>query len=158
MRPLLVMSMALCAALSACSSGSGGSDQNDGALAPSGASDQPDGTAAASGSRYVITGGELETVHSLSALDAIRRLRPGWLTARGPVSIQNQSQAGVKIYLDSSPQGGAESLQFIRANTLGEMRFLNSREATTRFGIGHPDGAIMLASRSGTGGWDRPLR
>jgi len=139
MRFLMVMGLALCAGLSACSSGSGGSDGTE-------------GTAGPSGSRDVISAAELETVHNLDALLAIERLRPSWLMTRGPVSIQNQASAGIKVYLNGSPQGGVEALTFIRANALGEMRFLSSREATTRFGTGHPDGAILLFSRSGAGG------
>ena len=162
MRTLLVLCLALLLVLPACASGGGGGEDDTVAPANSvangasgvAASEEEgkagrEGTAGPSPSRWVIGQAELETVQSLSALQAIERLRRPWLSTRGPVSLDNQDQAGIKVYLDGSPRGGMEQLATMRANQLSEIRFLNSREATMRFGTGHPDGAILLVSKSG---------
>jgi hypothetical protein len=39
----------------------------------------------------------------------------------------------------------------LEANVIEEMRFLDKREATTRFGTDHAEGAILVTTRRGPG-------
>lgn len=100
-----------------------------------------------SGNRDVISAEQLREMDDLSAYRAIQRLRPQWLRARGRSSIENQSAEGVRVYVDDVRQSGVESLRTLQVIDLEEIRFLDAREATTRFGIDHGNGAIAITTR-----------
>ncbi|NIP81205.1 MAG: hypothetical protein GWM90_19100 [Gemmatimonadetes bacterium] len=92
----------------------------------------------------------LQEVESLTALDAIRRYRPMWLrTTRGQDSFTSQGRRGLRVYMDDVQYGGLESLQNLGVTNIEEMRFLDKREATTRFGTDHAEGAILVTTRRG---------
>lgn len=97
------------------------------------------GTASRSSSS-VITLEELETVATFSAYDAITRLRPRWLRSR-------TSRDEPKVFLNGAALGGLEALRTVQASSLFEIRYLNGRDATTRYGTGFGGGAIELRSR-----------
>jgi hypothetical protein len=54
------------------------------------------------------------------------------------------------VYLDDARLGGVEQLRWIPATTVREMRFLSAIEATTRYGVGHSGGAVVVMSRTGS--------
>jgi hypothetical protein len=74
-----------------------------------------------------------------SAFQAVERLRPQWLVSR---------KARAVVYWDNVRQGGIESLRGIVASNVAEIRFIDSHEATTRFGTGHTNGAIIVVSKA----------
>lgn len=90
---------------------------------------------------------ELETVSELNCYEAVQRLRPNWLRPRGRISMELQQ--GIQLYVDGIPRGYVTELTYIRANAAQSMRFLSGREATARYGIDHPDGAIVLTTKRG---------
>ena len=98
-----------------------------------------------SGNRNVITSEEVRELTRLSALEIVQRLRPMWLQPRGVDSFR-QSNA-VAGYLDGLRIGDVSALRNIRANDIKEIRYLDSRQATTRFGVGHPSGAVLVETR-----------
>jgi Arc/MetJ family transcription regulator len=100
-----------------------------------------------SGNRDLITAEQLRELDDLSAYRAVQRLRPQWLRARGRSSIENQDAEGVRVYVDDVRQGGVESMRNLQVIDIEEIRFLDSREATTRFGIDHGNGAIVITTR-----------
>jgi hypothetical protein len=52
------------------------------------------------------------------------------------------------VIVDGTPQaGGVESLRSMRASDASELRFLNSSDATTRYGTGYTAGAIVVSTR-----------
>ncbi|HWP83534.1 MAG TPA: hypothetical protein VNN76_12880 [Bacteroidota bacterium] len=73
-----------------------------------------------------------------TAFQAVERLRPQWLATR---------KARALVYWDNVRQGGIESLRAIAASNVAEIRFIDSHEATTRFGTGHTNGAILVTSK-----------
>jgi hypothetical protein len=79
-----------------------------------------------------------------SALDAVRTLRPAFLRTRPTGSIQNQ--APIVVYVDGVRRGGPETLAGIPAPVVGEIRYLKGNDATTRFGMGHENGAILVTT------------
>ena len=90
--------------------------------------------------RNLITADELSELSVATAYDAVRRLRPAWLQARGrsglPVVFRNDARWG------SDPS----SLESIRINGVSEIRFLNARDATTRYGTGFTGGVILVVT------------
>ncbi len=123
-RPVLVLTLALALGLAGCaSSGGGGSSRVPGA--------RPDR----------IVRAELAALEgSLDAYQAVSRLRPGWLRARG-------ATAGPVLYIDGARQPGLEDLRNLRVADLEQLDYMSASDATTRFGTGHVGGAILTTSR-----------
>jgi hypothetical protein len=96
----------------------------------------------------VITEEELLDIGELSAYEAVRRLRPRWLSLRGPLTTMNPgARQGIRVYVDGGFRGGVDELKSLQASDVGSMRFLDAREATTRYGTDHADGAIVVRTR-----------
>ncbi len=119
-----------------------------------GASTSAAGTAAASaprparGSANVITEAEVLAANVNNAYEAIQRLRPTMLRGRGSASSSDQSGSqGLVVYVDGSPLGGVQALGNISALNVREIRYLSASDATTRFGTGHPVGAILVTTK-----------
>ncbi len=103
----------------------------------------------------VIESAELVRVRHLSALEAIRQLRPRWLHGRGP-SIGVDGSTGqpttergeerVRAYVDGIARD-LELLDMLETEDVASMRFLNASDATMRYGIGHTGGAILITTR-----------
>jgi len=129
MRTLVFASLVALIATTGCASGSGGSGSSS------------------SGSRNHITREELNdpVVSTMSAFDAIRRLRPRWLRSRASGSTGTQTLP--IVVLDGSRYGDTSALASIRVSDVEEMRFLSARDATTRYGTGATGGAIVIESR-----------
>lgn len=107
----------------------------------------PSGTGAvspASRARNFITQEEIRAAASPTALDAVRALRPAWLTKRGPQSVSYE--ADIVVYLDRARLGGVEALREIAAGTITSLEFLDAAAANYRFGAGHPYGAIIVST------------
>lgn len=97
--------------------------------------------------RDVITRTDLEGHEDLSAFEAIRRLRPTWLRYRGQAVLTSPEREGLRVYLDGSYFGDAAALGQLRVVAIQEIRFLDARRATMRFGTGHTVGAIVVTTR-----------
>lgn len=100
-------------------------------------------------SRHLLASAELRSVEGLDAFEAIRRLKPSWLTGRGVSTLVAPEREGLKVYLDGMPHGDLRTLKRMSIRTIEEIRLLDSRQATTRYGIGHPDGALEISTRRG---------
>ena len=93
------------------------------------------------GDRNLITAEELSGLSLSSAYEAVRRLRPAWLQARGrpPLPV---------VYRDNTRWGSdPRSLESIRIDAITEMRFLSASDATTRYGTGFTGGVILVVTR-----------
>ena len=89
------------------------------------------------GSRNVIAAEELAglTVEQ-NAYDAIRRLRSTWLQTRsGTVPV---------VFVDNVRAGDLERLRTIPLEIVAELRYINARDATTRWGTGYTGGVIEV--------------
>lgn len=104
-------------------------------------------TSQSSGNRNLITTEDLATTEDLNVLQAIQRLRPQWLQARGVGSFRAGGREGVRVYVDQVPTGGAEVLRTLQVRDVQQIRYLDARTATTRFGTDHANGAIMVTTR-----------
>ncbi len=85
-------------------------------------------------------GGSLQT-----AYDVVRRLRPNWLSRRGPVTVQGTQ--GVLVYVDNLRRGDIDVLRQISASSIVEIWLINAMRATQRWGTGHTGGVIHVLQR-----------
>lgn len=128
MRRLPFVFIALCVVGSACASGSGSGGG---------------GGARGSGD---ITREDLATLSSFSAFQIVRRLRPQWLRSRGTANLEGASILPV-VFVDRSRRGEIRELELIAADDVERIRYLSSRDATTRYGTGFLGGIIEVISR-----------
>ena len=94
----------------------------------------------------IITREELQdpTVVSNDALTTIRLLRPQYFVTRGPVSFKNAAAGQVQISQDFGPLQQLSALSAVDTRSLKEVRYLNSTEATARFGINANGGPVIV--------------
>jgi len=102
--------------------------------ASGGASTRPAGSSSAR-----IVEAELENLHQLNALDAIRRLRPTWL--------QTRTGAPPMAHVNGNIIGTADELISVRAEEVQEMVLLSAADATTRFGTNYVSGVIIVTTK-----------
>ena len=133
-----------CLALAACAACASG---NKGARAESGTGHRD---------RNVITQEELAdpAVSGRNVLEAVRSLRPQFLTVRGTHTLPDtatsrqgmvdQEAGKVHASLDGSKIVSVEELAGINANTVVEIRFLNPAQAMQRFGGAAREGPVIL--------------
>lgn len=125
----------------ACASGSGGS----GGAAPA---------RAAGGGATLITQEEIARTSYTNALEIVEGLRPSMLRSRGmtmgPIAAGTSSQAAsvsVIVFLDEVRLGETDRLSSIAASSVREIRYINARDATTRWGTGVSSGVIQVISK-----------
>lgn len=128
-----VLAIGLIAAFSACARNS---------------AEAPPGNAAGTASRTsdIITAAELSaaSVSSGDALEAVRRLRPRFLTTRGSGSIRVANAGQVHVSLDGGPLQTLSFLSRMRLSEIEEIRYLNASEAAQRFGTASGSGGVIL--------------
>ena len=98
------------------------------------------------GDRNKITAQQLARITADNAYDAIRLLQPQWLTERGPNSI-NAPPASAVVFIDGSRAGDIDNLRSVLVSTVVEIRYLNSGEASNRYGLGLSRGAIEVTTK-----------
>jgi hypothetical protein len=114
-------------AVAACASGSGSG-----------------GTRRSSSTRLVAA--DFENDVGLDVYSIIQRHRPQWLQVRGGTTAQGPAR--IAIIIDGTrQQGSVEILRSIRGSEVDELRFLNSRDATTRYGTDMTAGAIEVDTK-----------
>ena len=84
-------------------------------------------------------------------------MRAFWLSSRGATSLRpdpaDQSMTPVTkdqalvVSVDGVRCGGRAELELMSIGQIKELKFLPADEATTRFGAGHPLGAIEVLSK-----------
>jgi hypothetical protein len=109
------------------------------------------GYTAAGGDRNILTRDQLESINATDLYDAVQRLRPNWLTARGPASVSDDSPRGqvASVYMSGNRMGDAEVLRNIRLEDIDSLRYYDAGSAGARFGMGHPRGVIEVLPRGG---------
>jgi hypothetical protein len=94
----------------------------------------------------VLTRADLEGINANNAFDAIERLRPQWLQPRGPSSVTQPEGDWPLIYMDNVRAGDVNILPTIPIDDIGQIRFVNPSDATTRWGTGVTGGVIQIIS------------
>jgi hypothetical protein len=103
------------------------------------------GTGRTTGSRDVLTRQQLMETSSSNAFEAIQRLRPTWLRTRGTSSTRGSSE--IVVFMDGVRVGEVDFLRSQRLDNVIEIRFVNARDATTRWGTGFSSGVIEVITR-----------
>lgn len=102
----------------------------------------------------VIMKEELGKAAYTNVYDAITQLRAHWLASarqRSPTENEAAGVAGtIVVYLDGARFGAMETLRQIALSDVQEIRYYDAREATNRFGTGHPAGAIDVRRSAGS--------
>jgi hypothetical protein len=119
---------------------------------------------------------ETPAITRLTALDAIQRLRPNWIRSRGETSFREFGSGGAAggvpsscgapngvqqtscsafdvtsgrnppgLIVDGIPQP-FEVMEHMPATEIIHLEFLSATDATTRFGTGYPNGAILVTT------------
>jgi hypothetical protein len=109
-----------------------------------GGSPSPDGAPRpVRGSSDRITEAEISAGVYQNALEIIQNLRPGMLVARGT----GTDFVPVVAYMDDVRLTELNGLATIPSNRIQEIRFMNARDATTRYGTGHGSGVIQVTTK-----------
>lgn len=82
----------------------------------------------------------------VTAMSLIRRLRPGWLRARGPNSFNDPGAQFPRVYIDEVRHGELGTLYQIPVSEIYGIQFFSTSDATTRWGTGHPAGVINIVT------------
>lgn len=115
-------------------------------LATSGCASAGSSSGGSSRNPDVITSEELRgtQIQSENAYNAVQRLRPAWLRARGSSFTGGRELPAV--FVDGTRFGEIDSLRNLNVSDIVQIEFLDARDATTRFGTGYPAGAIMVTT------------
>ena len=103
-------------------------------------------------SASVLTAEEIETAHAdaTSLYDAVARLRPNWLAAKGVTSgYYNADTQYAQVFLDGQQYGSIATLRNIQAYNVGIIRYYDVTQAGARFGIkGGASGVIEVLTKA----------
>jgi hypothetical protein len=92
-----------------------------------------------------LTRSQLASANSAdNVYDAIAKLRPEWLSSRGPTSVTDATPTSVSVYMNGSMLGKADYLKQVAILDVSEVRYWNSAQASARFGMGHPRGVVEI--------------
>ena len=109
------------------------------------------GTASARVDRDVIAESEITTraADAANALQIIQKLRPQMLRTRGLASPNDRTGESVqpRVYIDNIEYGNLSMLSNVNATQIREIRYINSRDATTSWGTGHMGGVILILTK-----------
>lgn len=100
-----------------------------------------------SGRGVTLTGAELAATNSGNVFDAIAKLRPEWLTSRGPTSVSDPTPTAAHVFMNGLLLGNVSHLREVRVLDVSEVRYWDAGQASARFGMGHPRGVIELIRR-----------
>jgi len=95
----------------------------------------------------IITSEELRGVSASNLFDAIRTLRPQWLSSRSPTMLRPQAEGSIAVYMDRVRFGDLEMLRQIPLGDAESVRYYGPSEAEGQFGAGHLQGAIQVIVR-----------
>ncbi|NNM32400.1 MAG: hypothetical protein HKO53_05015 [Gemmatimonadetes bacterium] len=89
-----------------------------------------------------LTREELSQYPVVDVLNAIRRLRPRWLQARGVSAAMDPVP-----FLDGARLDDLDALRRILVDDVESIEYVNPSDATMRYGTGFPGGAIEVTGR-----------
>lgn len=112
-----------------------------------GCASAPSQPQSARSNRNSLTGTQLASANTNNLYDAIAKLRPDWLSSRGPTSVTDATPTSVSVFMNGSLLGKAEYLKQLGVLDVTEVRYWDAASASARFGMGHPRGVIELTRK-----------
>lgn len=82
-----------------------------------------------------------------TAFDALRRLRPEFLTRRASAVPTDPYQGYPVVYIDGQRLGDLSTLHGIPLRSIIEIRYLRMAAAAQQLGLTHPGGVIAVSTR-----------
>lgn len=95
----------------------------------------------------IVTGDEIMRTGAQTAYAALQRIRPNWLTSRGPTSLTNPTPSYASVYINGVDVGDISYLKQVNVVDVLTMRFYRATEAGARFGRNHPGGVIAVTTK-----------
>lgn len=95
----------------------------------------------------LITADEISRVNVVNAFEVVQKLRPSMLRQRQVATANAQSSGELVVYVDNNRFGDVDSLRQISASTIAALRYFSASEAQTKWGSGHPGGAIEVTTK-----------
>jgi hypothetical protein len=105
-------------------------------------------------SRDMITHEQLQERGFPNAFESVEVLHRNWLLTRGADNMAMSGQ--VQVYLDNRRLGNVNSLRTIGTQDVAYIRYYDGVAAAGRWGAGHEQGVIYVATFQGTPGTVRP--
>lgn len=100
----------------------------------------------ARGDRDEITHDQLVENNFHTAYEAVQALHGNWLNIRPNTFGVSTSQGDVVVYQDGVRLGSPADLKSIDVRNIEYIRHYDAAAATTRYGVGHAQGAILVSS------------
>jgi hypothetical protein len=95
----------------------------------------------------LITADEISRVNVVNAYEVVQKLRPAMFRQRQVASANAQANGELVIYVDNNRFGDVDSLRQISASSIAALRYYSASEAQTKWGSGHPGGAIEVVTK-----------
>jgi hypothetical protein len=92
----------------------------------------------------LITKEEIAAAHVTNAYEAVNALRPAMLRYRGKTTISGSDTGYPRVYLDRQLYGDIEQLKNLDVGSIRSIRYYNTAEAASKFGLGNASGAIEV--------------
>jgi hypothetical protein len=96
------------------------------------------------GAGNAITREMIDNPSNQNAFTIVQRFRPRWLSPRTQGTIANPEPSFAQVYVDDVRFGPIDTLYRIDGTQIERIEFMSGLDATTRFGVGHDGGAIMV--------------
>ncbi len=105
--------------------------------------------------RDIISRVEIDATDVNTAYEIVQRLHPQWLRARGQITLREAGEEEVEtsgavgpvVYVNNARRGDIAELRTISVETISEIFYFNGRDASFRFGTGHPSGVLQVMTR-----------
>ena len=97
--------------------------------------------------RNVITLQQIQAANVETAYELVSKFRADFLRSRGPNSILLKQTNEARVYLDNVDYGTISSLRNIQAASIAGIRFIQGRDAMTKYGSDHSAGVIEIYTR-----------
>ena len=94
----------------------------------------------------VLTTEDLQGQTGITLYDLIQRSRPNWLRVRGTTSLTLRPDE-IAVYRDGQRVGGPSTLRDFTVESVEKVVYLSGPEASSRFGLDHQNGAILVTTR-----------
>lgn len=102
----------------------------------------------APGHRDMLFEAEIQTnrVPGMTVYDIVAHLRPEYLRSRGTNSLRDLTPPTAIVYVDNVKYGSLETMRSMSADNIAQIQYLSANNATTRFGMDHGAGAILITT------------
>lgn len=103
----------------------------------------------APGRRDVIFDAEIQSrrVAGMTAYELVSHLRPEYLKSRGASTFRDTMPPTAIVYVDNVKYGSLDQMKNLSAEHVFQVQYLSGSDATTRFGLDHGGGAILITTK-----------